>query len=69
MIDTNLKDLIDKFKKDELDRDIYVGTDGDKNIILVKVAEELTITTCQSNGWLRKNIYYKDGTVEEMYDR
>lgn len=26
-------------------------------------------TTAQDNGWLRTNIYYKDGATEELYEK
>lgn len=28
-----------------------------------------TVTTAQSNGWLRVNTYWEDGTIEETYKR
>ena len=27
------------------------------------------IITHQNNGWTRTNVYYADGTVDELYDR
>jgi hypothetical protein len=27
------------------------------------------ISTLQGNGWIRVNLYYEDGTVEELYER
>ena len=27
------------------------------------------LETAQENGWMRINIFYKDGTVEELYER
>ena len=30
--------------------------------------ESLTITTYQTNRWIRQTTYYRDGTVEEVYD-
>ena len=27
------------------------------------------VTTFQHNGWARINIYYEDGSTEEMYER
>ena len=38
------------------------GTDENGNIIW-------QLTTSQKNGWLRIDVYYKDGTVEELYKR
>lgn len=41
----------------------------DENVVLVRVGDRIKVTTSQSNGWLRINIYHKDGTVEELYDK
>ena len=27
------------------------------------------ISTCQKNGWIRKNIYHEDGVIEETFER
>ena len=27
------------------------------------------VSTSQPNGWLRVNVYWKDGTVEEYYEK
>lgn len=27
------------------------------------------ISTFQKNGWCRTNVYYKDGTIEELFDK
>lgn len=46
------------------------GKDEDGNIVIVSIDEELaSIRTFQSNGWIRINIYHKDGTNEELYER
>lgn len=34
-----------------------------------EVGEFYEVTTVQNNNWLRINTYYKDGTVEERYDK
>lgn len=40
----------------------------DENVIVSINDEKATITTCQKNGWLRINVYWKDGTYEELYE-
>ena len=30
--------------------------------------DKIVLVTFQSNHWLRKNIYHRDGTVEEMFE-
>ena len=38
------------------------GTDENGDIIW-------QLTTMQKNNWLRINVYYKDGTVEALYEK
>lgn len=46
--------------------------DAENQIIEVGANEELgqffRITTFQHNGWTRINIYYEDGTTEELFE-
>ena len=50
--------------------DGVVGVNSDKDNVLVTIDEEAAyIRTLQSNGWQRLNIYHKDGTEEELYER
>lgn len=30
--------------------------------------DQIVVETYQSNGWLRKNIYYRDGSRDEMFN-
>lgn len=47
-----------------------VGVDFDGDYVLVSIDKEsATITTPQDNGWNRINIYYPDGSEEELYRR
>lgn len=48
--------------------------DGEAVILQIAGTDErgdpiFEMTTAQSNGWLRINYYYRDGTVEETYKR
>ena len=31
--------------------------------------DKIVTMTSQSNGWMRKNIYYRDGSREETFER
>ena len=31
--------------------------------------DNITVQTFQNNGWMRENIYWKDGTFEELFSR
>ena len=47
-----------------------VGIDEDGDPVIVSIDEkDATIQTLQENGRQRITIYYKDGTVEELYKR
>lgn len=46
--------------------------DGEATIIYHGVSDNeefFKTTTAQSNGWIRVNIYYADGSCEELYER
>lgn len=45
--------------KSEHGEDVYISIFTDR----------IVTSTTQSNGWIRKNIYHRDGTREEMYER
>lgn len=45
-----------------------VGNDEDNLPVMVTIDEESAeIKTFQENGWVRINVYYRDGTEEELY--
>lgn len=46
--------------------------DGENVIIEISYVDGemlFTLTTSQSNGWLRINTYWPDGTIEETYKK
>ena len=51
-------------------RELSSGTNEDGENVIVHINEEYAqIETLQKNGWCRVNIYWKDGTTEELYKR
>lgn len=47
----------------------FFGTNADgENVIISVNASNITVQTMQKNGWLRTNVLWEDGTVEERYD-
>ena len=47
-----------------------VGKDEDNDSVIVSIDKKCaTIRTLQDNGWARINVYWKDGTVEEYYQK
>lgn len=48
----------------------FSGIDENGNYILIGVNHDnITVKTFQKNGWVRINIYYRDGTSEELFDK
>ena len=45
--------------KSEHGEDVYISIFPDR----------IVTSTTQSNGWIRKNIYHRDGTREETFER
>ena len=45
-----------------------VNSDGEKYLVSIN-KDNITIQTFQHNDWVRENIYYADGTVEELYSK
>ncbi len=48
---------------------MYPGTNEHGEDVYISIFYDRIVTaTTQSNGWIRKNIYYRDGSREEMYE-
>lgn len=48
----------------------YGGKNGKGEPALISVyPDHITVQTCQSNGWNRISTIWKDGTIEETYDK
>lgn len=45
-----------------------VNEDGETTYISI-FSDKIVVSTCQSNSWFRKNIYHRDGSREETYER
>lgn len=47
----------------------FFGVNEDDEAVKVEVYEDrIVLYTTQKNDWIRQNIYWNDGTVEELYD-
>ncbi len=72
IIKYSVKELISRFQNSTLDipNGVYntVNENGE-NVIIYINEQELHFTTCQTNNYIRNNVYYKDGTTEEYYDK
>lgn len=48
---------------------MYVGVNADFERTTISIFQEKIICeTYQHNGWVRKNIYWRDGTREELFE-
>ena len=46
------------------------GINEDSETVIIAIDEEqASIRTLQSNDWMRINVYHKDGTSEEYYEK
>lgn len=43
------------------------NSNGEEVTVIVR-SDSVEVTTFQHNRWVRQNIYWTDGTVEEMFD-
>lgn len=64
--------IVEKFYNGELELGMFNSTNENEENVIVEVMEDkLKISTCQSNGWIRINIYHNDEeqTKEEYYEK
>ena len=46
------------------------GKNDEGETIIIEICKNnIIVRTYQHNNWCRTNIYWKDGTVEELYDK
>lgn len=58
--------IMDEHADDEC---VHVGTNENGETVHLSVFHDrLTVVTFQANGWTRKNIYWRDGTREELFE-
>ena len=49
---------------------MYPGKNEHGEDVYISIFRDRIVTvTSQTNGWQRKNIYYRDGSREEMFER
>lgn len=48
---------------------MYPGVNENGETIHISIFKDyIVVMTFQENGWLRKNIYHRDGTREELFE-
>lgn len=47
----------------------FFGDNEQLEEVMISVAKErIDVTTYQHNGWVRRDVYWRDGTREELYE-
>lgn len=69
----NMKDFrgfLNEFYDGKVENGLFTTiNEKGENVILEITPKFLKASTHQNNNWIRVNIYYKDRTVEETYER
>ena len=67
---SNMKQMIDLMNRHNEFDTMIVGENSDGERVYTSINEDnVTVETHQKNGWVRTNVIYRDGTVEEIYSR
>lgn len=64
---TQYEELIEYLEGKEVP--VFGKNENCENVIYTTDGEHVVVRTYQNNGWIRKNIYHKDGTVEEIFEK
>ena len=65
---TDLKGMIELMDKYGDSQTLYPGENDEGELVHIFIFHDMIVTeTLQSNNWIRKNIYYRDGSREELY--
>lgn len=66
----NFREFLNDFYDNKVEFGIFTTkNEKDEDIIVEATNDYLKTSTSQNNGWVRINIYYKDKTVEEYYEK
>lgn len=66
----NFNELLNEFYDEKLNDGLFTTTnEKGENMLLEIMPQYLKSSTFQQNGWTRINIYYKDYTMEELYEK
>lgn len=65
----DIKGMIDVMDKYGDNDTMYFGKNENKEDVSISVFNDrISVTTFQSNGWIRENVYWRDGTSEELFN-
>ena len=66
----DFRKLLEDFYNDKSEPGIFTTTNENGETVILEITPEfLKTSTNQSNDWIRINIYHKDRTVEETYEK
>lgn len=60
-----LRELMDKYGETKFP--FFGNNQNDEDVEIHICPDTITLITYQSNHWIRKNVYYRDGSSEELY--
>ena len=66
----DFRKLLEDFYNDKSELGIFTTTNEDGETVILEITPGFLKTlTYQNNDWIRINIYHKDRTVEETYEK
>lgn len=66
----DFRELLNEFYDGKTELGLYTSTNENNEQVIVEITNEyLKTSVFQGNGWIRINIYHKDHTTEELYER
>ena len=66
----DFREFLNEFYDGKLDNGLFTTiNENNENVIIEITPEYLKASVNQNNGWIRINVYHKDRTVEEYYDK
>ena len=61
-----LRQIMDEYGDSEVS---FSGDNENLEEVMISVANDrIDVGTFQSNGWTRRNVYWRDGTREELFE-
>lgn len=59
--------MMDNYKKYDT---MLIGENHDGEMVCVSVfKDKVVVKTIQKNDWIRVNVFYRDGTTDELYEK
>ena len=66
----DFREFLNDFYNDKADLGLFTTkNEKDEDVIIEITNNYLKTSISQNNGWMRINIYHKDKTVEEYYEK